>query len=337
MIISTDNMSGSTGGITDSISNMSGLTYVLTEPTTNTSALDSLAGKKMFTAEIPKVVLLKGPKVIKGAEESVLVAPPSSYDTKLSLTSLIKANLLKLDASVPNDVDCDLWFSSCKVFGHVLDKCPKNIVFDVVKNLKNPRQAARGVQVGPNRQVAREFTNLSLGIVVNVVMNAKSSGKKKQAEVSRIDVSNSNSFDPLKIVENDDDLGANAENSKSAGKGAILAKIIDGKLTLVDDDGKPLPRVVSTVNKDSDSEVEDVIDEHAVFMASRSLKSGNHSGYDNNSLLEQCRLTKREDYYDIYDDDMYESHDMSVLISLSVIGRRNKSILMFFESIVIQL
>ncbi|GKA06995.1 zinc knuckle CX2CX4HX4C containing protein [Tanacetum coccineum] len=39
--------------------------------------------------------------------------------------------------------------SSCKVFGHVRDECPKNIVSDVVKNLKTPRQAARGVQVGP--------------------------------------------------------------------------------------------------------------------------------------------------------------------------------------------
>nr|GEW68734.1 hypothetical protein [Tanacetum cinerariifolium] len=35
---------------------------------------------------------------------------------------------------------------SCKVFGHVLDECPKKIDSDVVKNLKNPRQAARGVQ-----------------------------------------------------------------------------------------------------------------------------------------------------------------------------------------------
>ncbi|GKD67132.1 hypothetical protein Tco_1309240, partial [Tanacetum coccineum] len=103
-------MSGSTGGITDSTANMSGLTPVLTEPTTNTSGLDSLARKKMFTAKIPKVVLLKGLKVVRGAEELVLAAPPSSYDTKLSPTTLTKDNLRKLDASVPNDADIDLCY-----------------------------------------------------------------------------------------------------------------------------------------------------------------------------------------------------------------------------------
>ncbi|GJV62800.1 hypothetical protein Tco_1473628 [Tanacetum coccineum] len=38
--------------------------------------------------------------------------------------------------------------SSCKVFGHVQDECPKKIILDVLINLKNPRQAVRGVQVG---------------------------------------------------------------------------------------------------------------------------------------------------------------------------------------------
>ncbi|GKD55174.1 kinase-like domain, phloem protein 2-like protein [Tanacetum coccineum] len=33
--------------------------------------------------------------------------------------------------------------SSCKVFGHILDECPKKIISDAMKNLKNPRQDAR--------------------------------------------------------------------------------------------------------------------------------------------------------------------------------------------------
>ncbi|GJU58811.1 zinc finger, CCHC-type containing protein [Tanacetum coccineum] len=36
----------------------------------------------------------------------------------------------------------------CKVFGHVQDECPKNIDSDVVKNMKKPSQAPRGVPVG---------------------------------------------------------------------------------------------------------------------------------------------------------------------------------------------
>ncbi|GJU67239.1 putative reverse transcriptase domain-containing protein [Tanacetum coccineum] len=37
----------------------------------------------------------------------------------------------------------------CKVFSHVQDECPKNIVSDVVKNMKKPSQAPRSVPVGP--------------------------------------------------------------------------------------------------------------------------------------------------------------------------------------------
>ncbi|GJX85466.1 inorganic phosphate transporter 1-4-like protein, partial [Tanacetum coccineum] len=37
----------------------------------------------------------------------------------------------------------------CKLFGHVQDKCPKNNVSDVVKNMKKPSQTHRGVSVGP--------------------------------------------------------------------------------------------------------------------------------------------------------------------------------------------
>ncbi|GJX27678.1 hypothetical protein Tco_0235757 [Tanacetum coccineum] len=61
-------------------------------------------------------------------------------------------------------------------------------------------------------------------------------------------------------------------------------KLIEKKLFLVDDDGKPLLKVVFTVNADSDSEVEEVFDEHATFIASTGLKHDNDSGYGTNSL-----------------------------------------------------
>ncbi|GJV65609.1 hypothetical protein Tco_1476437 [Tanacetum coccineum] len=72
-----------------------------------------------------------------------------------------------------------------------------------------------------------------------------------------------------------------------------------------------LPKVVSMVNANSDSEVEDVFDEHTNFMASTGLKCGSDSGYGTNSLLEQWMKTNQDDDYDPYNDDMYDSHDMS--------------------------
>ncbi|GJV49885.1 hypothetical protein Tco_1440097 [Tanacetum coccineum] len=67
----------------------------------------------------------------------------------------------------------------------------------------------------------------------------------------------------------------------------IERQIINGKLIFVDDGGKPLPKVVSMTNVNSDSEVEDVVDDHVAFMASTGLKRGVDSGYGTNSLLEQ--------------------------------------------------
>ncbi|GJR07299.1 hypothetical protein Tco_0530283 [Tanacetum coccineum] len=171
--------------------------------------------------------------------------------------------------------------SSCKVFGHVLEECLKNIVSNVVKNLKNHRQAARGVKVqnGGISKSAGKGANFGVSPSDHGFFHVSSSITSTTPIIERID--------------------------------KLERQIIDRKLTLVDDDGNPLPKVVSTVNKDSDSEVEDVVDEHVVFMASTSLKIGNDSGYDTNSLLEQYRSTKWDDDYDPYDDDLYESHDMS--------------------------
>ncbi|GJR57357.1 hypothetical protein Tco_1499519 [Tanacetum coccineum] len=132
-----------------------------------------------------------------------------------------------------------------------------NIVSDVEKNWKNPRQAARGVQVGPN---------VAFKLVKQVYRLISSSDKKKEAAVA------SKEYCTTPIAERID---------------KIERKVIGAKLTFVDDDGKPLHKVVSTVNVDSDSKVEDVVDDHAVFMASTGLKRGADSGYGTNSLLEQ--------------------------------------------------
>ncbi|GKB59042.1 hypothetical protein Tco_0915228 [Tanacetum coccineum] len=177
--------------------------------------------------------------------------------------------------------------SSCKIFGHFLDECPMNLSSDVAKNLNNPRQAARGVLVGPKMGFKQLYRQ----------------------------------------IENDDDLGTNGGNSKSGGKGSLNVvhgsssnaliidkidklehQILDGKLMLVNGDGNPL---VPTSNVDSENEAEVVFDETANLMASTSFKDGSDRGYGTNSLLEQWRKTKRDDDYDPYNDDLFESHDMS--------------------------
>nr|GEX32377.1 retrotransposon protein, putative, Ty3-gypsy subclass [Tanacetum cinerariifolium] len=226
------------------------------------------------------------------------------------------------------------------VFGHVLNECSKKIV----SNVNNPRQATRGVLVGPNvsfkstKQIYRPVSNKN-GTATN--------GKKKQAEVAIQEVSNKNRFDALNSIENDDDYGMNGGNSKSAGKGPLnLAhgssnntpiidkinklecQILDGKYILVDDDGNPL---VPMGNVDSESEVDVVFDKTANVIASTSFKGGSDRGYDTNSMLEQWRETEQDDDYDLYNDDFYESHDMSDHLKaicddldITICGRRKK-------------
>ncbi|GJW33267.1 hypothetical protein Tco_0053299 [Tanacetum coccineum] len=149
--------------------------------------------------------------------------------------------------------------------GHALDECPKKIVSDVVKNLKNPKQAAKGVQVGPKvgfkpiKQVYRH---------VSYKNSVSTSAKKKKAEFSRQE-----------------------RNSKSAGKGLLTVapsssstihiaeridklerQILDEKLMFVHDDGKPLYKADSTVNVDNDGEMEEVYNETVVFFGINKFK-----------------------------------------------------------------
>ncbi|GKG39551.1 hypothetical protein Tco_0463696, partial [Tanacetum coccineum] len=115
-----------------------------------------------------------------------------------------------------------------------------------------------------------------------------------------------NPIDALNSVEDDDDLGTNGGYSKLAGNGSLNTahgsssstpiiekidklerQILDGKLTFMDDDGKPLYKAITKGNEDSESEVEVVFDETVNLMASTSLKGESDRCYSTNSLLEQ--------------------------------------------------
>ncbi|GKC02506.1 hypothetical protein Tco_0994116, partial [Tanacetum coccineum] len=123
------------------------------------------------------------------------------------------------------------------------------------------------------------------------------SGNIQGVQVARQDVSNSNTFDVLNSIENDDDLGTNERNSKFLGKGAnsdVISSAHGTSSKAVDDDGKPINKVDSSVNADSDGEVDEALNETSGFMASTSLESSS--------------VQIVEDDYDPYDDDMYSHH-----------------------------
>ncbi|GJU77852.1 putative RNA-directed DNA polymerase [Tanacetum coccineum] len=179
----------------------------------------------------------------------------------------------------------------CKIFGHVQNECPKNIGSSVAKNLKKPSQSPRVISVGPNVEFkpAKQVYR-----PVSKRHNANTSGDKKK------------DVEPTKVIER---------------------LIIDGKFTLVDDEGKPFKKIDSSGDHDSDHKVESVDNEMASFLASKKV------GYGTNSLLEQWKETyENADYdYDPYDDEMYEGHKISNKIQsicenldIKVRGRRKK-------------
>ncbi|GKD44807.1 integrase, catalytic region, zinc finger, CCHC-type containing protein [Tanacetum coccineum] len=85
--------------------------------------------------------------------------------------------------------------------------------------------------------------------------------------------------------------------------------IIKGKVTLVDDDGKPLKKVNSLCDYDSEDEVASIDNDMAKFLAKK-------DGYVTQSLLKQwTKSYENSDYgYDPYDDDMYEGQDIPELL-----------------------
>ncbi|GJV68874.1 retrotransposon protein, putative, ty1-copia subclass [Tanacetum coccineum] len=213
----------------------------------------------------------------------------------------------------------------CKVFGHIQEECPKNPGLGVAKNLRKPSQAPRGVPVGlkvgfkPVKQAYRP---------VSTKPTTNTSGNKKNDVEPTKKVSNSNPFDMLNSVENDVNLGTNGGTSNLVSKepnssgssfwnvessststtpivdkiGKFEKLIIDGKVTLVDDEGEPVKNVDYLGDHDSENEVASVDNDMARSIASEKV------GFGTNSFLKQWRDTyENDDYdYDPYDDDMYE-------------------------------
>ncbi|GJZ60766.1 putative reverse transcriptase domain-containing protein [Tanacetum coccineum] len=192
----------------------------------------------------------------------------------------------------------------CKVFGHFQEECPKNIGAGETKNLKKPSQTPRGVPVGqkvgfkPAKQVYQP---------VSKKPTANNSGNKKKILKPTKEVSKSNPFDVLTLVEKDNVNSSSPSTTPIIEKiGKIKKLIIDGKVTFMYDEEEPLEKVVSSRDYDSEDEVASVDNDMASFLARK-------DGYDTNSLLEQWKESYENDGYNYepYDDDMYEDQETS--------------------------
>ncbi|GJY70036.1 putative reverse transcriptase domain-containing protein [Tanacetum coccineum] len=119
--------------------------------------------------------------------------------------------------------------------GFYTDECPKNIGAGETKNLKKPSQTPRGVPVGQK-----------------VPIEGRQIWPAKRPILVDLQFWNVNSPSTTPIIKKID---------------KIEKLIIDGKVTLVDNEGKPLEKVESSGDYDSKDEVASVDNEMASFFA----------------------------------------------------------------------
>nr|GFB24106.1 hypothetical protein [Tanacetum cinerariifolium] len=147
--------------------------------------------------------------------------------------------------------------------------------FGCSEELEKASQATRGVSVGRKFgfKPAKEYRPVSKKPTANTGGN-----KKKCVEPTKA-VSNSNLFDVLNSVKNDGELGTVDKIGK------LEKLVMDGKVTLVDDDGKLLKNVDYLGDHDSKDEIESVDNGMAHSMSSESVSLGTKN------LLEQWRVS----------------------------------------------
>ncbi|GJS80859.1 hypothetical protein Tco_0747400 [Tanacetum coccineum] len=227
------------------------------------------------------------------------------------------------------------------------EECPKNIGLGVAKNLKKPSQAPRGVPVGSKARLKPVKQAYRL---VSTKPTGNTSGNKKNDVEPTKNVIHLTCLIRLKMMwiwvpmggtsnlvskepNSSGSLFWNVETSITSTTpivdkiGKLEKLIIDGKVTLVDDEGEPVINIDYPIDHDSEDEVASVDNDTARSMASERV------GFGTNSLLEQWRDTfKNGDYdYDPYDDDMYEGEEIPNKIQaicdnldIKVRGRKKK-------------
>ncbi|GJW86174.1 peptidase C1A, partial [Tanacetum coccineum] len=145
-------------------------------------------------------------------------------------------------------------------FGHIHEECLKNTCASEKKTVKKLSQTSRGVPIGPKMgfEPRKEYR------LVPKKPTANSSGNKKKGVEPTIEVSNSNPFEVLISVDNDEELGTNG--------GLLIWKFEEllnsGQAILVDEAGNPLKKVEFSGDYDSEDKIASVDNDMARSMAS---------------------------------------------------------------------
>ncbi|GJU27178.1 putative reverse transcriptase domain-containing protein [Tanacetum coccineum] len=270
----------------------------LSDPLQQASITTRLGAKSII------LVYVKGDEPVKSTHTSSPPPHESETDVDKGVTHNVTAFnedglsdiATKLDTplmldSYTSDICIKSWgrCSSCKVFGHIHEECPKNTSAGEKKTVKKPSQTSRGVPVG----LKMGFKPLKKYRPVPKKSISSSSGNKKKGVEPTIEVSNSNTFDVLNSVDNDVEFGTNREtinlvnnwatlsgssfmnvNNSCSGTTLIIEKIkkfedllTSGQAILVDKAVNPLKKVEFPCEYVSEDEVASVDNDMAHSMA----------------------------------------------------------------------
>ncbi|GKC48503.1 hypothetical protein Tco_1071248 [Tanacetum coccineum] len=256
--------------------------------------------------EFIQVVKLHGVPVIALSEDGLSVIAAKLAMIELRADVKLKDNIVVAMPKIfrEGNYTCNIrvkyeWkppkYASCKVFGNIPEECPKNIGDGETKNLKKTSQAPKGIPVGPKVgfKPHKEYRPVSKKPIAN------SSGNKKKGVDHTDKLSDSDPFEVLNSVDNDVEMGTNGGMSNSNNNEA-------NSTILVDEIDNPLKKVEYPDDQDSEDEVASVDNDMARSLAKE------RTGFGTQSLLEQWRDSYVNGDYDedLYDDDMYEGHDL---------------------------
>ncbi|GKA99599.1 putative reverse transcriptase domain-containing protein [Tanacetum coccineum] len=234
----------------------------------------------------------------KVGKEHLMNEAPSSYANKLSPTSLTKANLQKLEANVSNDADYDVWLplasvheggvamqDTCLIFGHSLDDCPKAAPKRMVNAIAEGKGQTSGADYEGFIEVKKRKPGGNNGGNKNFKPVSVKPKTRYQPKPKQSTEGVSNSLNTTNFVDmNNASISAlNVESSiikeiatcnKATTSGTqevgqsstpLVERInvfekqdMEGKLVLLDDDGKPIKKVKYPGNTRSEDEVEPV-------------------------------------------------------------------------------